>query len=129
MPCCDGDGDVAQVKPEKSPRGAPALNVTKEAAVFIADILKKEGKEGWGLKIDVIPGGCAGFKYLMDFQQKAEQGDKEFEFFGIKIFLSLMSLGLIKGSTVEYVTSLEATGLKVNNPNITRACGCGKSFG
>lgn len=136
MSCCDGDGSVTSVDPPKSKsaetesgRYDQPLSVTHEAADYIATLLKKEGKENWGLKIEVIPGGCAGFKYFMAFQEKPAADEKTFEFHGAKIFLSLMSLGFIKGSTVEFVQSLEATGLKVNNPNMTRTCGCGKSFG
>lgn len=128
MSCCDGDGSVTSVDPPKA-KAKDALSVTKEAADYIAALLKKEEKEDWGLKVEVMPGGCAGFKYLMAFQEKPEPTEKVFEFHGVKIFLSLMSLGFIKGCTIEFVQSLEATGLKVNNPNITRTCGCGKSFG
>lgn len=128
MSCCDGDGSVTSIDPPKS-KSTETFSVTHEAADYIATLLKKEGKENWGLKIEVIPGGCAGFKYFMAFQEKPAADEKVFEFHGAKIFLSLMSLGLIKGSTVEFVQSLEATGLKVNNPNMTRTCGCGKSFG
>lgn len=133
MSCCDGDGSVTKVEPKSSmvrqAHHDNPLSVTREAADYIATLLKKERKENWGLKIEVIPGGCAGFKYFMAFQEKPAGDEKTFEFHGAKIFLSLMSLGLIKGSTVEFVQSLEATGLKVNNPNMTRTCGCGKSFG
>lgn len=134
MSCCDGS--VSEVK--KSALGAAGagvaakpetLTMTHEAADFVKDLLKKDNKEGWGLKIEVTPGGCAGFKYFMQFQEQAEPDDKTFEFHGVKVFLSLMSLGFIKGSKIEFTRSLEATGLKINNPNMTRTCGCGKSFG
>lgn len=128
MSCCDGDGSVTSVDPPKS-KPTETLSMTHEAAEYITTLLKKEGKENWGLKIEVIPGGCAGFKFLMAFQEKLAADEKMLEFHGVKIFLSLMSLGLIKGSTIEFVQSLEATGLKINNPNMTRTCGCGKSFG
>ena len=106
-----------------------SLKMTKEAGAYISDLMKREKKENCGLRIEVMPGGCAGYKYFMQFEEKPEADDKVFEFHGIKLFLSLMSLGLIKGSTVEYVSSLEGSGIKINNPNMTRSCGCGKSFG
>lgn len=128
MSCCPGDGSVTQLD-QKSSAVKETLVMTEEASQYVKDLLKKEKKEGFGLKIEVMPGGCAGFKYFMAFQEKPEKDDKVFEFHGIKIFMSLMSVGFIKGSTIEYVSSLEASGLKVNNPNATRTCGCGKSFG
>lgn len=128
MSCCDGDGSVTQVQ-SAAPKSQETLTMNEEAAGYIKDLLKREEKPSWGLKIDVVPGGCAGFKYFMAFQEKAATDEKTFEFFGVKLFLNLMSLGFIKGSQIEYTASLEATGLKINNPNITRGCGCGKSFG
>jgi iron-sulfur cluster assembly protein len=128
MSCCSGDGSVAPITPP-SKKQIASITITSEAAKHIAQLLEKEKKQNHGLKIEVVPGGCAGYKYYMTFQEKPSDGDKTFEFHGIKIFLDLMSLGLLKGSTIEFVQSLEATGLKINNPNATRACGCGKSFG
>jgi len=127
MSCC-GDGEVTEIeKPVTATKST--LDMTHDAAKYVQDLMKKDGKEGWGLKIEVIPGGCAGFKYFMALQEKPELEEKTYEFHGVKLFLSLMSVGFIKGSTIEYTSSLEASGLKVNNPNATRTCGCGKSFG
>lgn len=126
--CCSGDGTVAQINPAPAQKNE-SLTMTKEAAAFVADLMKKERKEGWGLRIEVAPGGCAGYKYFMSFKEKPQLDDKTLEFHGIKIFLDLMSFSLIKGSAIEFVSALEGTGIKINNPNMTRACGCGKSFG
>lgn len=132
MSCCSGDGEVKELN--KSAHGAhdkhaPSLSLTPEAADFVKELLKKEGKpDGYGLKIEVVPGGCAGYQYVMSLEEKPDAGDRTIEAHGIKVFLSLMSLGMLKGSTIEFVQSLEATGLRVNNPNASRGCGCGKSF-
>jgi len=128
MSCCSNDGEVKPL-PETTTTTTEPLAMTHEAADFVKEVLKKDKKEGWGLRIEVVPGGCAGYKYFMDFQENAEKGDKTFEFHGVKIYLDLMSSAMLKGSTIEFVSSLEATGLKINNPNATRGCGCGKSFG
>lgn len=103
--------------------------VTDAASKFIRAIMEKQKKTGWGLRLAVIPGGCAGYKYFMQFQEKAFGEDSEIEVSGIKFIFDQESFELIKGSEIDYVESLEASGLKINNPNATRACGCGKSFG
>ncbi len=132
MGCCSGDGEVTEVTQSSSAttsKNTEPLSMTHEAVKFVKEIMEREKKQGMGLRIDVMPGGCAGFQYYMDFQDKAEPGDKEFDFHGVKIFMSLMSFGFMKGSTIEFISSLESTGIKVNNPNVTKSCGCGKSFG
>lgn len=128
MSCCGDDSQVTEVTPAQA-KTTKTIDMTHEAAQFAQELMKKYEKEGWGLKIEVIPGGCAGYKYFMDFQQEPDKGDKTYEIHGVKIFMSLFSAGLIKGSTIEFISSLESTGLKINNPNATRGCGCGKSFG
>ena len=132
MSCCEGDGSVIEKTVAPHTHGVKkgeTLTMTPQAADFVKELLKKDKKESWGLKIEVIPGGCAGFKYFMELQEKPDKSEKEFAFHGVRVFLSLMSIGFIKGSTIEFVQSLEATGLNVNNPNATRGCACGKSFG
>jgi len=125
---CPDDGAVTKSKSIKKAKGK-ALEMTKDAAEFVKKLLKKDDKAGWGLKVEVVPGGCAGYKYFMGFQEKAVSDEKTFEFHGVKLFLSDESFEMLHGSTIEFTRTLAATGLKVNNPNATRACGCGKSFG
>lgn len=103
--------------------------VTKSAANFIRQIMEKQQKNAWKLRFAVEPGGCAGYKYFMQLQEKTENGDIELELEGVKFIFDQESFELIRGSEIDYVESLEASGLKINNPNATRACGCGKSFG
>lgn len=128
MGCCKDDKKkVSEITPMK---GAPAGNdllMSKEAAEFVIQLCEKQNKKGHGLKIEVVPGGCAGFQYYMDFQENGDEGDHTFEFHGVQLFINPESLEFIKGSSIEFVQSLEQTGLKINNPNITRQCNCGKS--
>ncbi len=126
--CASDEGNVMEVT-EKAERKGSAVSVTKAAAKFINSMMEKQKKQGWGLRLEAIPGGCAGYKYFMGFQEKPSAVDTEVQSNGIKIILDKDSIPMIHGSEIDYVESLEASGLKINNPNATRACGCGKSFG
>ena len=101
--------------------------MTKEAADFVRQLCEGQDKKDHGLKIEVVPGGCAGFQYYMDFQKDAGEGEKTFEFHEVKLFINDESLDFISGSSIEFVQSLDQTGIKINNPNVSRACNCGKS--
>lgn len=128
MGCCNPNPDnVSQIVPIKGAKAGAELEVSKPAAQFILDLLKRENRHGQGLRIDVIPGGCAGFQYYMDFEETARPGDHEFEFHGVKIFVSEESFAFIRGSSIDFVQTLQETGLKVNNPNIRKSCNCGRS--
>lgn len=120
-----GDADAAGAQAQQK----GSLSMTKEAAKYIDELLLKEKKAGWGLKIEVVEGGCAGYRYYMAFQEKPEDNEKAYEFHGVKLFLSPESIEMLGPSVIEYIATLEASGLRVNNPNATRTCGCGKSFG
>lgn len=133
---CDGcSSSDAPVKKAGTKIGMPdakkgELSMTEEAAKYVAELLKKDSKpSSWGLKIEVVPGGCAGYKYFMAFQEKAEDDEKTFNFHGVNLFLSPDSIELLGPSTIEYIATLEASGLRVNNPNAVSTCACGKSFG
>lgn len=126
--CPSNGGNVTEL-PKAAKRQGETVIVTESAAKFIRDVSEKQKKHGWGLRLEVIPGGCAGYKYYMGFQEKGGADDTIIESNGVRIILDKDSVELIHGSEVDYVESLEASGLKINNPNATRACGCGKSFG
>ena len=104
------------------------LQVTEKAAEKMKSILASESKAGWGIRMIVSAGGCAGFTYGMDFSEKAGEGDQVLEFGGQKVFVDQQSAKLLSGVTVDYVDSLNEAGFKFDNPNAKASCGCGKSF-
>ncbi|HLC86040.1 MAG TPA: iron-sulfur cluster insertion protein ErpA [Candidatus Nanoarchaeia archaeon] len=104
------------------------LIVTKNAAEKLRQILKEEKKEGMGLRIRVFPGGCSGFKYGFEFENKQNGNDKIFEVDGVKFFVDQNSLAMINGSKVDYSSGLHGSGFKISNPKASHTCGCGDSF-
>jgi len=81
-----------------------------------------------GLRIGVKGGGCAGFTYTMSFDIP-QDGDSVYEVEGVKILVDLMSELYLKGTELDFGTGLNARGFIYNNPNATKTCGCGESFG
>jgi len=113
---------TVQVKEQK------IVTITKKAADKVIEIATQEKKAGFGLKVFVFPGGCSGFQYGLDFEEKAGENDIEIEENGVKLFVDKDSVELLKGSSIDYVDSLQGAGFKVENPNVQHSCGCGKSF-
>ena len=105
----------------------PEINVTDKAAEKIKALIEQEKKQG--LRIAVSPGGCSGFKYEMELDDKAAEDDVVIEQKGIKIFIDKASLIKLNGANVDYVDSLQGAGFKIDNPSSTKSCGCGESFG
>ncbi len=45
------------------------ISLTDSAITKIKSMMAKEGKEGFGLRMGVVTGGCAGLSYDLPFQQ------------------------------------------------------------
>ena len=81
------------------------------------------------LRISIKEGGCSGFSYKLDFDEKGEKVDKTFESSGIKLVIEGKNLLYIMGMTLDYEGGLNGKGFIFSNPNAKETCGCGVSFG
>jgi iron-sulfur cluster assembly protein len=81
------------------------------------------------LRVSVVRGGCSGLSYKMDFDNEKKPNDQEFEDKGIKLVTDLKSFLYLVNTTLEFSEGLNGKGFYFNNPNASRSCGCGESFG
>ena len=103
------------------------VTLTESAAKRINAILAKQA-EATMLRVSVDGGGCSGFSYKFDFEQKANSDDLIVERDGAKVAIDEMSLEFLRGSEIDFTTELIGSAFKINNPNATASCGCGTSF-
>jgi iron-sulfur cluster assembly protein len=83
----------------------------------------------YGLRVGVKGGGCSGLSYSLGFDKEAREGDKMVEVDGVRIFVDPKSLFYLSGTQLDYTDGLNGKGFVFNNPNATKSCGCGSSFG
>ncbi|MBI4919210.1 iron-sulfur cluster insertion protein ErpA [archaeon] len=114
--------------PKEAGGSSESVIVTEKAAEKLKVILKEQKKEGHGLRIAVMPGGCSGFQYAFDFEKEQQDKDTVIEVEGVKFFVDSDSMKLLKGAKIDYVDSLQGAGFKISNPNAKGTCGCGQSF-
>lgn len=128
---CGGCGSAAvqDVEQQEVAADAPLVTLSSAAIEKTKEFMREEKKEGWGLRIQVVPGGCAGFQYALDFDEKARPGDETLEQQGLKIMVDTESVTYLRGTVIDFVESLQGSGFKISNPNATKSCGCGNSFG
>ena len=81
-----------------------------------------------GLRVSVLPGGCSGFKYSLNIEERPLDDDHVLPMDRIRVFVDGFSLQYLNGVTVDYVTSMQGSGFTFANPNATGGCGCGSSF-
>jgi iron-sulfur cluster insertion protein len=108
--------------------GQPVISLTEQAIRQVKAILAREHIEDHGLRVAVTSGGCSGFSYGLDFETQERPGDIVATFDGVKVFVDSGSAPYLNGTVIDYVSSLQESGFKFNNPNVKGTCGCGTSF-
>ncbi len=119
---------MTQLVSIKSARPTPVVTLTDNAAVKIAELIAAEGEPDLALRMAVRPGGCSGFSYEMFFDAEIDSDDSVTEHGGVKVVVDPESADRLRGSTLDYKDGLMGAGFAVENPNVTRSCGCGNSF-
>ncbi|RMG17540.1 MAG: iron-sulfur cluster assembly accessory protein [Deltaproteobacteria bacterium] len=113
--------------PTQRPASGP-VRLTEAARERMKAALAEEGKDGYGIRIGVVGGGCAGFQYALDFENTARPGDTVWEEAGLTLYVDKLSVMYLTGTEIDFVTDLLGAGFKFSNPNVTTTCGCGQSF-
>ena len=102
--------------------------ISKKAAEKLKEVLKENNKEGSGLRVEIVPGGCSGFQYGLELDNNTTDLDLIIEEKDVKIIISKENMQFLKGAKLDYVDSLQGGGFKISNPNAQSSCGCGQSF-
>ena len=102
--------------------------ITGKAAEKLIEVLKENNKEGSGLRVEIVPGGCSGFEYGLELDDNTTDLDLTIEEKGVKIIISRENMPFLKGARLDYVDGLQGAGFKISNPNAHSSCGCGQSF-
>jgi len=105
----------------------PGITVAPGAAQRIREILAGQPMEKF-VRLAVNAGGCSGFSYSFDLDDRREPEDRLFGEDGAGLVVDPASLDLLAGSVVDFEESLSGSAFKVKNPNATSGCGCGTSF-
>lgn len=105
-----------------------SVRVTSAAAKRVAKLLKDEGRDDLFLRVTVSGGGCNGYSYGFKFDAVQNPDDIAITQDGVTVLIDMLSFNYLKGSTIDYVETLEAAQFVIKNPNATSSCGCGNSF-
>ena len=112
-----------------TPRGADSkVTLTSAAAAKVAELIERETDDDLVLRLGVRPGGCSGFSYELELDSKTDETDVVNEFEGVRLAVDAQSMDKVKGAEIDYRDTLQGAGFQINNPNVTRSCGCGNSF-
>ncbi len=106
------------------------IDITEKALKQVIRIKKENNiPEENALRIGVKGGGCSGMTYQMGFDSENKDGDTVIEKDGVKLFVDGKSLFYLAGTVLDFSDGLNGKGFVFSNPNATKTCGCGESFG
>ena len=106
------------------------ITITEKASNEILRIMQSNNiPENFGLRVGVKGGGCSGFTYTLNFVETNKVGDTIIESEKVKLFVDGKSLFYLMGTELDFSDGLNGKGFLFNNPNATKTCGCGESFG
>ncbi|HLF98867.1 MAG TPA: iron-sulfur cluster insertion protein ErpA [Acidimicrobiia bacterium] len=107
---------------------AAPIALTDAAQAKVRDLITAEGDPNLALRVAVRPGGCSGFQYEMFFDADIAADDLTAEYSGVKVVVDPASAPHLHGASLDYKDGLMEAGFTINNPNVSRSCGCGQSF-
>src|SRR5438093_7930943 len=115
---------------QQAPATGFDLALSQRAAEEVRKFIAAEDvpAETAGLRVSVLPGGCSGFKYSLNIEERPLEDDMVAEVNGVRVFVDGFSAQYLTGVTIDYVSSMQGSGFTFTNPNATGGCGCGSSF-
>jgi iron-sulfur cluster assembly accessory protein len=119
---------MTQILSIKSSQPQKTVNLTDTAVEKVRELIASEEEEGLALRMAVRPGGCSGFSYEMYFDAEVDDSDIVEEFEDVRVLVDPQSAEMVRGATLDYKEGLMGAGFAIDNPNVTRSCGCGNSF-
>ena len=119
---------MTQILSIKSSKPEKTVMLTDNAVSKVGELIAAENEEGLALRVAVRPGGCSGFSYEMYFDSETDESDIVEDFGDVKVVVDSQSAEMVRGSTLDYKEGLMGAGFAIENPNVTRSCGCGNSF-
>ena len=106
------------------------IQLTEKAAAEIRNIKASNNiAESQGLRIGVKGGGCSGLSYVLAFDEHPTEKDYVLELHGLRVFVDQKSMFYLSGTVLDFSDGLNGRGFVFNNPQATKTCGCGSSFG
>mgnify|MGYP002623029390 CR=1 FL=1 len=102
------------------------VHLTEAAVTRIEELSGRE--PGKVLRLSARLGGCAGFKYALEYSDASQPGDEVVAAGASVLVVDGRSLVHLLGLRVDWVPTPAGMAFSYENPNQTSACGCGESF-
>jgi iron-sulfur cluster insertion protein len=104
------------------------ISLTEEAAAQIQAALGARRLQGFGLKVQIVGGGCEGFLYDLLYVDGPEPEDAVYQSSGVPVFVDAKALAAVDGLVIDHQRTRYGEGFTFQNPRAASRCSCGASF-
>lgn len=103
------------------------VQISPEAEKFINDLLEKNQKVGYGIKIYLAGHACSGPQFGMSFQEKAKEGEiVDTTAQGFEMFYDEETKTELDKCVIEFIDDPNfGTGLTIRDPTFNGCASCG----
>ena len=116
----------AEPQPVPPPKG---VTMTSRAAKVMREQISKRGNPGAVVRFGIRGGGCTGFSYLFEFDDRGPRAnDHVSEKDGVTLVVDPKSMFYVEGTVIDFETGIRGHGFKFDNPKVDDSCGCGESI-
>lgn len=107
-----------------------SVTISNSALDRICEIQQKPENHEKFLRVSISGGGCSGFQYIFELDEKHKDDDIKIAEKDSKTIALTdeTSISFLEGAEIDFVKELGASYFKVTNPNAKASCGCGLSF-
>ena len=102
------------------------IEITDSAAAELKQLLEKEKKTDYGLRIFAAGMSCSGIQYGLALEKASKKDDVVSESKGVKIFYGKDIEEDIEEFKIDYINNEYGNGFTIDNPNAQK-CGSGCS--
>mmetsp|Transcript_23305 Transcript_23305/g.25883 ORF Transcript_23305/g.25883 Transcript_23305/m.25883 type:complete len:124 (+) Transcript_23305:73-444(+) len=103
------------------------FTVTDNARSKLRSIISKK-PDMKGIRVGVKPGGCAQFKYWMEYATDVKETDNIVKEDDLTVLVDRKAELYIVGTELDYIKKPEMSQFKFQNPNAKSLCACEESF-
>ncbi len=103
------------------------VTITEAAVSRIRRLIERDGRPNAFLRVGVKGGGCTGLEYVTQVEDAPRENDLIAEYDGVIVRCDPKSATFLEGSILDQSENL-MRGLRFQNPNSEKSCGCGSSF-
>ena len=102
------------------------VTIDDKAVDFINQLLEKNNKTGYGIKIYFAGMACSGPQFGMSFQEKKNEGDNELPVKGFSFYFDNETKEALEPCFIEYIEDPNyGNGLVIRDPNAKGCASCG----